>query len=636
MCLSCRDPSHRPDLPVLDLSQEVARQTSPTRLQLGIAEAYGVDFTPATAKSTAENLRSYGRRDLARVVQAYADVVIQNANIHTMNPEQPAAEALTVKKNQIDLVGTNEEAAAQIGPNTRVIDAKGKTITPGFQDAHAHLLYIVELHSWTPVRGLSKAEMIAAIQKAEPIGGWIKCFGEVLSRDEIDAALRAVGKENIPVYMEGSTGEWSSVNTAALERIEAFHGIDLEGPHDPAKLKGGHLPVDGHGWVELDASRRPTGRLRYANVLVHAAKDGKSEGPMPAATYDDIKDHFAKALEYFGKNGITQFQNAMSTLPELEIYKRYEEERGLPMRIYSSHGMSQFKIHTEVDGEFLERMAGLRSEYNSDLFNVGGVKFNVSPVAGESSGGEGSKALLGFLRRAYDGMPSSARRTLLQLRQGFNAISFGLSGPPAKAAAPRGLSYSLEEFTAFIKLLNEAGLQAWIHAIGRDEIELCLQAFAAADPEGKHGHLRHRIEHFSMATPDQAERAAKLGVAAAVQPEWGFPAGAARKEGMVTGLGTDWDVIADINPLRQMAAAMAQGLTAREAVERYTVHGAIVSHSEDRLGMIQPGKLADLVMLDRDIVEATSPREVERAKVLMTMVDGKIVHGDPGDEPKAP
>ncbi|MCC7386427.1 MAG: amidohydrolase family protein [Deltaproteobacteria bacterium] len=576
MCSTCRNPAHRLDVDLtgLDLTK-LGQGIAPTPLQLNIAASYGVDFTPATAKTTAEQLESYGRRPLKRIVQQYADTVIQNAKVHTMNPNQPHAEAVAINGNQIGFVGSNDDAAQRIGPHTRVIDAKGQTLTPGFQDTHAHLLYIVELLSWTQVRGLNKKETIKALQDSEPINGWIRCFGtdldtNALSRDEIDAALKKVGKDHIPVYMETETGEWSAVNTPAIKRIEETHQIDIEGPHKGMK---GRLQIDGNGFIELDAKGRPTGHLRYANVLVHAAPDGKSEGPMPCAKYDDIKDHLKTHLEYFAANGITQFHNAMSTLPELEIYRQYELDRGLPMRIYSSHGMSQFKIHTEVDKEFLNRMIELREKYNTDLFNVGGVKFNVS----------------------------------------------GHSGP----------SYSLDELTTFIKRLNKAGIQAWIHAIDQAEIELCLRAFKAADPKGQYKHIRHRIEHFCEASAKQVARAVELGVASAVQPPWGFPAPAAKKNGMVTGLSTDWNVIPDISPQEMMAEAMGLGLSSQEAVERYTVHPAIASHTEDRLGMLQEGKLADMVLWSRDITQARTPGGMLRAKVAMTIVDGQVVHRDP-------
>lgn len=522
-----------------------------------------------------------------------ADILLVNGIIHPMDPRLPRADALAVAGERILAVG-GDDLRDLVGPQTQVVDLEGRCVLPGLTDSHLHLMWFaLGLQQVDLTGAMSLAEVQRRVTEraaATPEGEWI--LGRGWDQEQwpdrrfpTAADLDAVAPRH-PVMLTAKSGHALVANSLALARA----GVTAGTPDPP----GGRIVRDDTG--------RPTGLfLEEAMRLIQDAV------PQPDA--EAVLRALPAALDRLARLGLTAVHD-MGDLMGLEAYQRWLQERGpLPLRIV---------FYLPLDGLEHARALRLRSGWGNDYLRLGGVK-----VFSDGALGPRTAAML----EPYLGEPEN--RGILTLEP--------------------------EELRNVVRRAAEGGLALAVHAIGDRANRLVLDALEAL-PEEWRTSLRHRIEHVQLLHPDDVGRPAALGVVASMQPihavqdapmadrYWGHPRCATAyawrsllDAGAVLAFGSDCPV-EDPNPFLGIHAAVTraradgyggpdgwypqQRISVEEAVRAYTWGAAYAAGMEDRLGTLTPGKLADLVILDRDIF-AVHPSAIPETRVLGTMVGGR-------------
>ena len=535
---------------------------------------------------------------------AAADLVILGARVWTGNADAPWAEAVAVRGERIAAVGSRAEIEALADQNTRVIDATGGLVTPGFIDSHVHFIDGGERLASVQLRDASTpdefARRIGGFAATLPPGTWIVggdwdhtlWGGELPRRDWIDSLTA-----EHPVFVSRLDGHMGLANTTALETA----GVDAATPD-----------VEG-GEIVRDADGAPTGLLKdNAMGLVWRVVPDAPEAQ---------KDRFLEAaMAHVAERGVTSVHN-VGGWGDLAIFRRAHAAGRLDTRVYAC---------TPIAG--WER---LRDE-----------------VAAHGRGDDWLR--IGCLKGYVDGSLGSHTAAFLE--------------PFSDAPGERGLLVNEpDDLRRWITGADAAGLQVAIHAIGDRANRLLLDIYeevgAQKAPAGAAGasrstaDRRFRIEHAQHVHPDDIPRFAELGVIASMQPYHAIDDGRWAEEvigperarttyafrslldaGARVAFGSDW-YVAPPTPLEGIYAAVTrrtldganpngwmplQRISVEEALAAYTRGGAYASFEEDVKGTLEPGKLADLVVLDRDIT-AIAPEEIADATVRTTIVGGRIV-----------
>ena len=539
----------------------------------------------------------------ARTVSAPgATLAVVSAKVWTGEPSRPWAEALAIAGDRITVVGTSEEVrkAAQ---GAEIIDAGGRLVVPGFIDTHVHFvdggfrLASVQLRdARTRDEFVSRIKAFAA---TVPPGTWITggdwdhslWGGELPAREWIDAAT-----PNNPVWVNRLDGHMSLANSAAL----AAAGVTRE----TADVAGGEI-VRG-------ANREPTGVLKD-NAM------GLVDKVVPAPS-DAMRDRaLAAAMKYVNEQGVTSVHN-MGTWDDLATFARARKANTLTTRIYGVVPLSDWQRLNDVVGR---REHGGSDGRGDDWLRVGGLK--------------------GFV----DGSLGSHTAAFHQ--------------PFDDAPKDKGLLVNTpEDLYRWISGADKAGLHVMVHAIGDRANGLLLDTYDRVQRENGARDRRFRIEHAQHLAPADIPRFAQLGVIASMQPyhaiddgRWAEKFIGERIETTYAfrslldakarlAFGSDW-FVAPPTPLEGIYAAVtrrtlddrnpggwvpAQKISVEEALRAYTATAAYASFDESRKGTIAAGRAADLVMLDRNIFDIT-PEEIRGAKVLLTLVGGKVVFRKP-------
>ncbi len=527
------------------------------------------------------------------------DLIIFNATLHTMDAARPTTEAVAVVGNRIAAVGSSTEICALAGPKTRMLDGKGNNVLPGFNDAHVH--YLTGGFSLTNVdlRDASSPEEMARrvgeYVKKVPAGRWIlggdwdheKWPGSPLPTRQL---LDPVTPEH-PVFVNRLDGHMAVANSLALK----LAGITRETKDPPG------------GLIVRDKSGEPTG------VLKDAAQE-LVERFIPEKSFEEKLVAARAATDYAAKVGVTSVTD-MSAGEDVGLYQYLLDRGELKNRIYA--------IRSIVSWEVLGK-SGVRAAFGSDMLRIGGLK-------GFADGSLGSTTALFF--EPYKDSPDT--RGLL-----FDQM------------LPEGIM--LKRVIA----ADKAGLQVMIHAIGDEANWHILEIYkqvAAANGERDH---RFRIEHAQHLRANEIPRFGQQHVIASMQPyheaddgRWCEKRiGVERSKGTYAfrtlldsgaalAFGSDWTV-APLNPLTGIKAAVTrqtldgkhpngwmpeQKISIDEAVRAYTVGSAYAEFADKVKGTITPGKLADLVLLDRDIYTG-DPAQIDQAKVVLTVMDGRVVY----------
>ena len=527
------------------------------------------------------------------------DTIFLHGDIYTNAGTR--AQAIAVRGGRIVAVGSDAEIQQLKGNRTQVVDLGGHFVMPGFNDAHVHLANAgyEKLHvALVGVRSLAEMqERIAAAAKATPAGEWITGRGwdhtlwpgqKLPTRQDLDAVTA-----DHPAIFTRVDGHISVANSAALK----FAGLTPSTP-DPAG-----------GKIDRDAQGEPTGILR------ETVKDdllGRLPPPSPAQRRRGLELALADAA----RSGITSAQDN-SQWEDFLILEELEREGKLTLRVAE---WLPFNASVELLQEHRSHHA-----QNDDLLQTTMLK--------------------GFM----DGSLGSRTAAML--------------APYADDPGNSGIArYEQAKLNQMAIERARAGFQLGFHAIGDRAVEMALDAFAAAERDARDRarvpaqSFRFRVEHAQITTPEQIKRFRELGVIASIQPNhlltdmrWvEARVGKARlahsyawKEFLDAGVrlcfGTDYPV-EPITPFRGLYAAVTrrgedgkqeffpeQKLTVEQAIAAYTTGAAYAEFAEDDKGVLQPGMLADFVVLDQDITRV-QPAAILKTRVLRTVVGGRTVY----------
>ena len=531
-----------------------------------------------------------------------ADLIVTNAKVWTVDKARASAEAVAVLGDRIVAVGSNADVDAWRGPGTRVINAGGHLLLPGFNDSHVHFvsggrqLDAIELNDAASPEEFVRR--IAERAKKTPKGEWIVGGdwdetkwnpAKLPTKQLIDAVT-----PEIPVFVGRYDGHMGLANSVALRMA----GITAQTPDPPG------------GVIVHDAQGNPTGALK------DAASDlmGKI---IPPLSHEQRLHAVKRALAHAASLGVTSVQemdDSGEVLENIAIYSELLQRDELTARIYAA------PLIKFVDDE---AKIGVRHAFGGPSLRIGALKTFADGSLGSST--------------AYFFEPFSDQP--------------GNSGLLSDAMQP--LSLMRERMMK----ADAAGLQVCTHAIGDRAISTILDLYAEVEKAHGPADRRWRIEHAQHMAAKDFDRFSRLHVIASVQPYHAIDDGrwaesrighdrAGRTYAFRTFLdhnvrlafGTDWDV-APLNPMLTLYAAVTratldgknpggwfpeQKLTLPEAIEAYTMGSAYAEFQDKEKGSITPGKLADMVLLSDDLF-SVAPEKIRDVKVLRTIIGGKVV-----------
>ena len=528
-----------------------------------------------------------------------ADLIITNAKVWTVDKSLPMAQAVAVLGDRIVAVGSSTEIDAWHGPHTHLIDAGGKLLLPGFNDAHVHFvsggkqLDSIQLNDASSPEEF--ARRIGDRAKVTPKGEWILGGNwdetkwnpsNMPTRDLIDALT-----PDTPVFVSRYDGHMGLANSLALR----LAGITAHTPDPPG------------GSVVRDAHRNPTGALKDAATdYIYKV--------IPPLTHDQRLKIVKRALAYAESVGVTSVQHMVASYEDIAVYTELLQHGELTTRIYAAPSI------THVD----------------DLAKLG---------IGRAFGGPYLR--IGALKAFADGSLGSGTAYFYEpfLNQGNNRGLLSDEMHPISLMRDR-----------FMKA-DAAGLQICTHAIGDEGISTILDLYAELIKAHGETDRRFRIEHAQHMAAKDFERFAQLHVIASVQPYHAIDDGrfaeshighdrASRTyafrtfldQGVRLAFGTDWEV-APLDPILTVYAAVTratldgknlggwfpeQKLSVAEAIDAYTMGSAYAEFQEKEKGSITTGKLADMVLLSDDIF-AVGPEKIRDIRVLKTFLGGRLV-----------
>ena len=533
------------------------------------------------------------------------DLILLNGQIWSQDLAMPAATAVAIRDGRFLAVGSDDDIRSLRTSRSMVINLDGHRVLPGLTDAHFHFRGWAMSRTRLRLAGLPSLAAVvdavaAAAEDTQP-AQWVRGQGwnetnwpeqRFPTRHDLDAVAA-----DVPVYLLRSDLHLAVANSAVLR----LAGIDAATPDPPA------------GVIDRDAAGQPTGVLRdEAMKRVDAVIPRSTEAEVDAAMRDAIAEMHRLGLtgvHDFRSTGVTEGQTAWAT------WQRLWARGELNLRVWS-----------HIAGDALDGAIdlGLRTGFGDDRLRMGGIKLFA------------------------DG--SLGARTAWMLEP-YRDGGAGLPVVPMDVIADK------------VERAHEAGISVAIHAIGDRAIRELLDVFSEVLPRARASAATqpsapHRIEHVQHSHPEDLRRLGELDLVASVQPihmeddiglveraigeqraRWTYAFRTLLEGGAVLALGSDCPV-ASPNPFEGIHAAVTrqrlndqpaggwhpeQRLTVAEAVAGYTAGPAYATGLSDRLGSITPGKLADLVVLDRDIF-AVPPAEIAGTRPVMTIFDGVIVH----------
>ena len=522
-----------------------------------------------------------------------ADLVVENARIYTVNPKQPVARALAVKAGRIVAVG--DSVSPYIGAGTKKIDARGLTLLPGLIDAHGHMRGLGALLDSVDLRNFKLAAVVEYVQAQagqKPAGEWIT--GRAWDQTNWGGAFPSAADLDVvspdhPVYLTRVDGHAGWVNSKAL----ALAGITSSTPDPPG------------GRIMRDAQGRATG------ILVDRAQ-GLVGSKIPPATDAQVRPQLKRAAEECARLGLTGVHDAGIGRQDLNAYRSLLAAGELPLRIYAMIGGAG-----SLWDEYLKRGPEI-----GDSLTVRAIKL----VADGAVGSRGAA-----LWQSYT--DDKGNSGLLILDEPF-----------------------IEKVA---RQAVEHGFQVCTHAIGDKANRAVLDAYAAA--LGGKNDRRFRIEHAQVVSLPDFKLFQANSVVASIQAthatsdlRWAEQRlGPDRvqgayawqrflKLGIPVANGSDFPVESP-NPMLGFYASITrqdvngnppggwfpdQKMSRQEALYSWTLGAAYAAFEENMKGSLEPGKLADFVVIDTDIMQAP-PAEILAAKVTLTVLGGKVVHGRP-------
>ncbi len=538
----------------------------------------------------------------------YADLVLKSSAIFTGDGSLPFAGAVAIADGRILAVGPEADVQPLVGPNTDVRDFGDRLIMPGFNDSHTHFTQgalVDDPDFCVNVGPTSTPEEALAIVRefadAHPDNEWVFATGVIQyewpdptmpTAAQIDAVI-----PDRPVVMVQVDLHTYSANTMAMQKV----GVTAETP-DPYG-----------GEILRDADGNPTG------IFSNTAGDIFTE-PIYRPDWEDLKASYRKGFDKAKAMGITTmcvvYPEGVSFDDPFEVFREFEDADELPFRM---------PFYTGLFGDDqIEKIQALQAKYNVP----------------------GSKVTCNGFKILIDGVTSDQTAWL----------AYPYANDPTTCGQP---AMDLEQVRTDLLAACEAGYPVRIHTIGDLAVHWALDAFDEAKRRFGDKGLRHVMEHLETVMPSDMERFAKIGVVGCVQPmhalldlpfhakdtavgperlPFCWPFRSLLDAGMTMALATDFPVV-ELDPLHEVYAAVTrqlfdgtpeegwvpeQRITLAEALKAYTWGSAYAEGKEDELGTLEPGKLADVIVLSKDLF-SVEPAEYLDTEVDLTVLDGKVI-----------
>ncbi len=549
------------------------------------------------------------------------NLAILNARMLTMEPSAPRATALAVAGNRIAALGDDDAIRSLIQPATRVIDARGRTVLPGFIDSHVHLFQGAAALDFLPVGHLTELDDVAAKTLAyasdrpdEPLVLGVGAFYELFTgKAEAPRLLLDAILKDRPFALLAADLHTVWANSMTLERAGLLHG---------ASVPEGSTVVMGEDGLA-------TGTLLEAGAFGPALALSRTGGrdmlgyvtgadPIPPATASERaadKDLLVKGLRHAAAHGITTLHNMDGNIYQLELLSALEAEGRLPCRVQVPFHLKNFDPLDRLD-----EAADMRARFCSDKVWSGRVKMFMDGVM---------ESRTGLKIRAYPDQPDTFGEAL----------------------------FEPDHFNQACIRADAMGLQISVHAIGDLAVQRVLDGYEAAERANGARDARHRVEHIELITEDDLKRMKRLNAVASMQPRHAafagffeppapdtvlFPDECARAyawrriqdEGIPLAFSTDWPVV-PVDVMANIQSALApqqlgpewpdQSQTLMETLTSYTATNAWTAFKEDHHGRLCPGLAADIVILDGDI-ERQPTTALAELPIALTVCDGAITY----------
>jgi predicted amidohydrolase YtcJ len=539
-----------------------------------------------------------------------ADLVLTGGQVFTADPANSWARAVAVRGNRIVAVGSDREVMEHAGPSTRVIGLRGRTVTPGFGDAHVHPIssglerFQCNLHD---AAGIGEyLERVAAYAAANPDlpwilgGGWYLAHfpGGLARREDLDRVI-----PDRPVYLPNKDGHDAWVNSRALELAGVT--ADTPDPHD--------------GRIARDADGTPLGTL-------HEGAQSLVEHLIPPTSPAELERGLLESQAYLHGLGITNWQDAIVGAEDHATYLRVAGRGDLTARV----------------------VGALWWEHDDGLEQIEGL------VARRAQAPVGRYAATS-VKLVLDGIVENYTAAMLD----------AYFAPDGTLTDNRGMAFIEPEILLdVVPRLDALGFQAHFHALGDRAVRYGLDAIEAARRQNGWTDTRPHLAHLQVVHPDDLPRFRQLGALANVQALWAvhegqmddltlpvlgpvvsarqYPLRSFRRHGATVVMGSDWSV-STADPFAQMDIAVNRVIPGHEAIHErfmpeealeltealvaFTAGSAYASHL-DEAGTIAVGRLADLAVLDRDLFDRGAGG-IADTRVVATVVDGVVVHETP-------
>ncbi len=537
-----------------------------------------------------------------------ADIIVVNARVYTINPKQLWAEAIAVRGDKILAVGDKTKIESYRGKTTKVIDADGRLLLPGFTDCHIHFmdgslgLTRVDLNGAGTVAEIQRR--VKAYADSHPQEPWIQGMGWAYPTFKPSGLPDKKILDDIvsdrPIYLVAFDGHSSWANSKAL----AMAGINRGTPDPP------------NGKIVRDEQGEATGALKEAAGDLIDAK-------IPKPTRAERLDALRKGIHEANKAGLVRVHSAGQDFEYLDLYNDLRKKGELTLRFYVAYFLNPPGLTPAIN----KQIEDARRQYKDDWISGGVVKTMLDGVV---------EAHTAAMLAPYTDDPSQSGK----------------------------LFWDPDQYKATVAVLDRRGLQIFTHAIGDRAVRLALDAYQNASEVNKTKDARPRIEHIETISAQDIDRFGKLGVVASMQPLHSYPdedtlsiwarnigperasrpwvwRSIAQKDGALA-FGSDWPVVT-LNPWKGVQTAVTrqteegepiggfvpqQRLSLEDTIRAYTLGAAFAGRREKMEGSLEPGKLADFIILDRDLFKI-EPSEIGKTEVLLTVVGGKAVYESP-------
>ena len=544
-----------------------------------------------------------------------ADMIFLNAKVLTMDPEHPRAEAVAIGAGRILATGTNAEIVALKGAATKVVDAGGRMLLPGFVESHLHLglggselhdLQLGKVHGFDQLRDAFRA--YAAANPDQPFlmgqGADYAMIEGGVTRHHLDQIIA-----DRPIAMTSHDHHTIWANTMALELSGTINGLDCSPGHEVVMGEDGLATGE---LLEFEAFGRVVDLAGRGRLNMGIATGGEPVNPTKAEREHD-KDMFEAGLKHCAQYGITSMVMMDGNRYTLELLRELQGEGRLLARVKVPFHYKPSMQHSELD-----RAVGMTESFNDEWLSSGFVKMFMDGVLDSGTA---------FMLNDYPTIPGHKSVALF---------------PP-------------DQFNPLAAEIDRRGLQIAVHAIGDAAVRTVINGYEVAQIQNGKRDSRHRIEHIELIDRADVPRVGALGIVASLQPS--HPPGAMDfgMEPTLTNIGearwpdaylhktlkdhgapiayaSDW-AVTDVAVLRSVQAALTrlpyseactdERLSLEEVLHAYTAGGAWAAHTDHITGQLKPGLAADLVLLAGDL-EEVAPDQIGKMGIALTICGGRV------------